>query len=105
MTIGSLSKKDVAGLLLDALRKYPEIRGSKIFVFGSQAVGQAHRSSDIDIGIEGKTAVPTRVLALLRADIEELPILYPVDIVDFSVAAESLKRAISIDKIYLTQSL
>ena len=65
----------------------------KIFLFGSRARGTAHERSDIDIGIEGPVAVPYDILASIMAEIEELPTLYSVDVVDFKRAPEQFRAA------------
>jgi Nucleotidyltransferase domain len=43
----------------------------RIFLLGSRATGSAAAGSDIDIGIEGPSAVPWSVLAAIEDEIEE----------------------------------
>ena len=67
----------VIGRRLD-LKKY------RVFFFGSRAMGRGRERSDIDIGIEGPEPVPLVVLDDIKEDLDNLPILYKIDIVDFN---------------------
>ena len=50
--------------------------------------------SDIDIGIEGPGPTPGHVLEAIRDDLEKLPVLYKIDLVDFkSVSSEFYQEA------------
>ena len=62
----------------------------RIFLFGSRARGTARPSSDYDIGVEGPAVVPFSILARIESDIEDLPTLATIDVVDMSSASERL---------------
>jgi len=62
--------------------KYLDLKEYKIFFFGSRVKGNDDRS-DIDIGIEGPKPIPLEVLSEIKEEIQNLPILYHIDIVDF----------------------
>jgi len=64
----------------------------RIFLFGSRAEGTAHERSDIDIGIEGPSAVPLEALSLIQEELEEAPTLYTIDVVDFTRVPEKFRR-------------
>lgn len=68
--------KNIAGKYLD-LGKY------KVFFFGSRVAGGGNERSDIDIGIEGKEKISWDVMARIKEDIDNLPILYKIDFIDF----------------------
>ena len=68
--------KKIVGNYLD-LKKYG------IFFFGSRVIGSNVSRSDIDIGIEGDKPIPIEILAKIREEISNLPILYHIDIIDF----------------------
>lgn len=72
----------------------------KIFLFGSRASGEAHDHSDIDIGIEGPTPVSESVLSDIREELEELPTLYTIDVVDFSRVPDKF-RAVARERVAL----
>ena len=54
------------------------------FIFGSQANKLVLGRSDIDIGILAKDKIPLKNMAKITADIEQLPMLFNVDLVDFN---------------------
>ena len=56
----------------------------RMFLFGSRSTAVHHRYSDIDIGIEGKTPVPTSIMARITDALEESDLPVRVDVVDFS---------------------
>ena len=84
---GTLKKelKKIIGRHLD-LSQYA------VFFFGSRVTGNGDDRSDIDVGIEGMRAVPSDKLWKIRDDIETLPTLYKLDIVDFSNTSDSFRR-------------
>lgn len=57
----------------------------KVILFGSRAKGTARERSDIDIAVSG-----TKDFDLLVEEIEELPTLYSVDIVNLDTCRNSL---------------
>lgn len=65
-----------------------------VLLYGSWAKGNAGRASDIDIAIDPKGAYPRREVALLREMVEELPVAYPVHIVDLRETGEPFRRQV-----------
>ena len=53
------------------------------FIYGSWAVGNNRKFSDIDIGIESKKPISTEALGYIREAFEESDFPYIVEIVDF----------------------
>jgi len=68
--------RDIAGKYLN-LGKY------RVFFFGSRVTGKGNERSDIDIGIEGAEEVSWQAMSKIKEDVENLPTLYKIDIVDF----------------------
>jgi predicted nucleotidyltransferase len=66
------------GLLQDCLQSNPAVES--IILFGSRAKGTARIGSDIDLAIKG-TFSADNWLKLLR-DVDDIEILYKVDLVD-----------------------
>lgn len=69
-------------LILDALKKFAEI--DKAIIFGSRAMGNYKKGSDIDFAIFGNeitTNTVTRLSALIN---QELPIPYFVDVINYN---------------------
>lgn len=59
--------------------------GSKyrVFFFGSRVFNKGTDRSDIDIGIEGGLPVPSKTLFDIQEEVDEIPTLYKIEIVDF----------------------
>lgn len=64
----------------------------RMFFFGSRVTGTSSERSDIDVGIEGPAEVPLNALWAIREEIDELPTLYSIDVIDFSVVSEGFKK-------------
>lgn len=54
------------------------------FVFGSQANKTSLGRSDIDIGIVANNEISALQLSNINKDIEQLPMLYKIDLIDFN---------------------
>lgn len=92
MKIDFISEVHMTTMLQKILRSYPQLQGCRIFYFGSRISGANTPSSDIDIGIEGPTSVPRYIMARIRDDIDNLPTLYTIDVVDFTRTSEQFKK-------------
>lgn len=60
-----------------------ELKGYKVFLFGSRASGTAKRNSDFDIGILGQAPLPIKTFFEIEEALLRLPTLYKIDLVDF----------------------
>lgn len=69
--------------ILEIVGKHLDLKKYKVFFFGSRAAGKGDERSDIDIGVEGRKPLPAGVLLDIREEIENLPTLYKIEIVDF----------------------
>jgi predicted nucleotidyltransferase len=76
----------------------------QVFLFGSRAAGTAHDRSDIDIGIEGPVPVPREALAAIHEEIEEVPTLYSIDVVDFKRLPEKIPAGCAAANSAMTKS-
>lgn len=63
-----------------------------VFFFGSRVAGGGDDRSDIDVGIEGDSAVPFGVLGKIREDVDLLPTLYAIEVVDFARTSPSFQE-------------
>jgi predicted nucleotidyltransferase len=61
------------------------------FVFGSQANKMSLSRSDIDVGITSNDTITRLQLLNIYADIEELPMLYKIDLVNFKEVDDQFK--------------
>lgn len=57
--------------------------------------GKGTDRSDVDVGIEGPEPVPPLKMLLIEEEIENLPTLYKIDVVDFKQAAKVFREAAS----------
>jgi uncharacterized protein len=76
--------------------------GYRVMLFGSWARGTAEERSDIDIGIMGTNLVPQKTLVRMKQEIEGIPTLRSIDIVDLKTKSpefreHALKTAIPIE--------
>ncbi|HDH31648.1 MAG TPA: nucleotidyltransferase domain-containing protein [Candidatus Wolfebacteria bacterium] len=81
--------------LISIVGKYLDLTRYRIFFFGSRASGSSNERSDIDIGIKGPKNIPLTILRKIEEELDELPMLYKIEVVDFnSVAPEFQKVAL-----------
>ena len=79
------------GELLKIIGRHLELSQYRVFFFGSRVVGGGSDRSDIDVGIEGDAPIPAAALIEIEEDVERLPTLYKIDIVDFSSVSEKFR--------------
>lgn len=72
--------------------KYLDLKKYKIFFFGSRVSGKGNKRSDIDVGIQSSTPVPAAALSYIEEDLDKLPILYKIEVVDFSQVDTKFKQ-------------
>ena len=87
-----LLKRDL-DYIFEAIQKFPEIE--KAIIFGSRAMGNYKKGSDIDLAIVGDQITDqtkTRLSSILN---QELPIPYFIDVVDYkSISNKDLVKHI-----------
>ena len=66
--------------MLKRLKGYPV----EVYLFGSQATGQAGDISDIDVAVSPLKKLPVGLLSRIRQEFEESNVPYQVDLVDLS---------------------
>jgi predicted nucleotidyltransferase len=77
--------------ILEILGKYLDLSKYKVFFFGSRVRGNSDERADIDIGIEGPE-IPAYAKLEIEEELENLPILYKIDFVDFNNVDEDFKK-------------
>ena len=75
-----LKKRDIDHLF-NAFERFPEIE--LVLVFGSRAKGNSTAGSDIDLALKGQD-LTDETISQLRAMLDELPLPYFFDIVDYA---------------------
>ena len=75
------------------IRKQLNLDHYRIFVFGSRAGKEKiNPRSDYDIGIEASKKLSLFSLNQIRTELEALPILQKIDLVDFSRVSREFKQ-------------
>ena len=69
-------------------------RGYRLVLFGSWANGTATKVSDLDFGITGSKPLPLSVMHQIHEDLETLPTLRKIDIVDLQSVSARFKKNI-----------
>ena len=69
--------------VLQIVGRHLSLKEHRLFFFGSRVKEMGDERSDIDIGIEGKREVPIEVMGRIGEELEKLPILYKIELVDF----------------------
>jgi predicted nucleotidyltransferase len=64
----------------------------KVFLFGSRAVGNVSKFSDLDIGVMGKKPLDPRTIFEMEHELAESLVPYKVDIVDFFYVDQAFKK-------------
>jgi predicted nucleotidyltransferase len=72
--------------------KHIDVQNYKVFLFGSRAVGNVSKFSDLDIGIMGTKPLDPRTIFEIEHELEESLVPYKVDIVDFFNVDEAFKK-------------
>ncbi|MFA6547660.1 MAG: nucleotidyltransferase domain-containing protein [Candidatus Magasanikbacteria bacterium] len=67
--------------------QYLNLKNYRLFFFGSRVTGKGNNVSDIDVGIEGHEEIPLEIMSKIKEDVENLPILYKMEIMDFKRAS------------------
>lgn len=69
--------------ILAILGRHLDLTKYRVFFFGSRVAGKGTDRSDIDIGIEGPKPIPVRAWAEIQEELEQIPTLYKIELVDF----------------------
>lgn len=86
-----MDKEIIIQKVVKIIRKYFS-EDYKIFLFGSWAKGNALETSDLDIGILGPKKAPWSLMVKILSDIDGIPTLRKIDVVDFNTKAESFRQ-------------
>lgn len=92
MKVEYLPEKKLKTMIKQALSKHLLLADYRLFFFGSRVKGDHFPHSDIDIGIEGKRELPARIKLAIEEELENLPLLYKLELVDFKTVSPRFKR-------------
>jgi predicted nucleotidyltransferase len=83
--MGEMKERDIQPILkriVQVIRRYLPDDSHRILLFGSWATLEAAPTSDIDIAIAGATAVDPAVMSEIHEEIDKLPTLRKIQIID-----------------------
>lgn len=86
------SAKDLKKEITKIVSKYLDLNLFRVFFFGSRVRGDNFPRADIDLGIEGPEEIPAPIKLKIKEELESLPILYKIDLVDFKKVPERFKK-------------
>jgi len=92
MKLAHYSEKKLKKEIKEIIGKHLDLKKYKVFFFGSRITGKGDEKSDIDVGIEGKEAIPAGAFLDIQDEIENLPTLYKIEIVDFAEVDKKFKE-------------
>lgn len=69
-----------------------ELKGYRVFLFGSRTEGNARERSDFDIGIFGRKPIPLKTFYKIEDLFDSIETLYKIDLVDFNLTSPSFRK-------------
>src|SRR3990167_8464108 len=81
--------------------RYLDPRKDRVFIFGSRAIGDNRKFSDVDLGVESKRKIPSLLIEDLKEELEESDIPFTGDVVDFSSVTKRFKNVAKQKVIFL----
>jgi len=88
---------------LRKLAKKYQTNGLDLFVFGSFARGDQTPTSDLDLGVEWHEQPDPKIFARLYWDVQALPTIRKIELVDFARTDPTFKRIAAENKLYLSE--
>ncbi|MFQ5431138.1 MAG: nucleotidyltransferase family protein [Nitrospinota bacterium] len=92
MRLEHVSPVKLKKLILEIAGRHLDLTEYRLFFFGSRVSGTGNERSDIDIGIEGPEPLPAKLFADIVDEVEELPVLYKIEIVDFKKVSPDFRE-------------
>ncbi len=96
-----MTELEIRAEIVGIVRRHHAAGHFKLFLFGSRATGTTSERADYDIGLESPTPIPSAHLAKMEADLDELPILQKVDLVDFSRVSDDFANVANEGRVIL----
>ncbi len=91
--------------IIEIVSRYLAVSRYRVFFFGSRVTGKGNDRSDVDVGIIGSEKVPSDYMRRIKDDVESIPTLYKIDVVDFGDVSESF-RSVAMQKVeYITNEM
>lgn len=86
-------EEEIVAMLKNVLEdSSEELKGHKVFLFGSRASGKAGERSDFDVGVIGEGPLPLKAYYRIEDRFDDLPTLYRIDWVDFNRTSDRFRE-------------
>lgn len=92
MKLEHYSEKKFKQSVLKIINKYLDPDRYQVFFFGSRVKGDNFERSDIDLGIDGPVRVSAGIKLKIQEELDDLPLLYKIDVVDFNNVSKNFKK-------------
>lgn len=92
MRLKNFSKTRLNKNLIKAISKHIDLNDYQVFYFGSRVTGYGDERSDIDVGIKGSQTINMVTMLKIKEEVENLPILYKIDIVDVNQSSPIFQK-------------
>jgi uncharacterized protein len=92
MRLEHYDKEKLEKEILKIVGKYLNLSEYRLFFFGSRVSDKGDEHSDIDIGIKGPKPVPSDAILSIQEELENLPVLYKIEIVDFGKVDDRFRQ-------------
>ena len=92
MKLEYVSQEELQKQIKNIFGRYFPDEKYRLFFFGSRVKGDNSLRSDIDLGVEGENQLPPKLKLEIEDELQNLPILYKIDLVDFSKVSDGFKN-------------
>jgi len=92
MRIENYPEKKLKREIIKIIGRYLDLKKYKVFFFGSRVKKDNFERADIDLGIEGPEEIPGSMMLEIKEELEKLPLLYKIDVVDFKKVSKEFKK-------------
>jgi uncharacterized protein len=92
MRLEEYSEEKLKKEIVEIISKYLDLNKYKVFFFGSRVRGDNFERADIDLGIEGPAEISAKIMLEIKEELENIRMLYKIDLVDFKTVSEKFKK-------------
>ena len=78
--------------ILSIINKHKETKDAQVFFFGSRVREDNFERADIDLGIQAQQKISSKTKFIIKEELENLPILYKIDFIDFNNVSSEFKQ-------------
>lgn len=93
MKLEHVSQEKLQKSIKGVFDKHLKTNGYRIFFFGSRVKGDNSPRSDIDLGVEAEDRLSAKTKLMIEEELQNLPTLYKIDLVDFGNVSEDFKKS------------